>query len=74
MEKASALFAAHSSTKVPLIPALCQYFSISCYNRLTTMPTKTDNYKKTFTEDDAPGLDAINNREKEIYGAREPTT
>ncbi|MDA3614348.1 suppressor of fused domain protein [Polluticaenibacter yanchengensis] len=37
------------------------------------MPTKTDIYKKTFTEDDAPGLDAINNREKEIYGAQEPT-
>ncbi|MDE3256101.1 MAG: suppressor of fused domain protein [Bacteroidota bacterium] len=37
------------------------------------MPTKTDIYKQTFTEDDSPGLDAINKREKEIYGDQEPT-
>ena len=37
------------------------------------MPTKTEIYKQTFTEDDFPGLDAINQREKEIYGDQEPT-
>jgi len=37
------------------------------------MNTKKDFYRQTFTEDDAPGLDAINNKEKEIYGNAEPT-
>jgi hypothetical protein len=37
------------------------------------MPTKTEIYKQTFTDDDAPGLDAINKREKEIYGDQEAT-
>jgi hypothetical protein len=36
------------------------------------MPTKTEIYKQAFTEDDAPGLDAINKKEKEIYGEQEP--
>src|SRR5829696_7164925 len=36
------------------------------------MLTKTDIYKRTFTEDDSPGLDAIYRREKEIYGDQEP--
>lgn len=37
------------------------------------MLTKTDIYKGTFTGEDAPGLDAIKKREKEIYGSQEPT-
>ena len=37
------------------------------------MLTKIEIYKQTFTEDDAPGLDAINKREKEIYGHQEAT-
>jgi Suppressor of fused protein (SUFU) len=35
--------------------------------------TKTEFYKQSFSESDAPGLDAINKREKEIYGNQEPT-
>ncbi|HLP53248.1 MAG TPA: suppressor of fused domain protein [Chitinophagales bacterium] len=37
------------------------------------MYSKTDLYKKNFTKDDAPGLNAINEREKSIYGEQEPT-
>lgn len=37
------------------------------------MDTKTDIYKQTFSEEDAPGLDAINIKEKEIYGEQEQT-
>jgi hypothetical protein len=29
-------------------------------------------YKKQFSEDDMPGVDAINRKEKEIYGEQEP--
>ncbi len=36
------------------------------------MATKTEIYKKTFNENDFPGLDPINKREKEIYGSQEP--
>ncbi len=35
--------------------------------------TKTELYRKTFSENDFPGLDAIKKREKEIYGDQEPT-
>ncbi len=35
--------------------------------------TKTEIYKKTFTEDDWPGYDAISKKEKEIYENQEPT-
>jgi hypothetical protein len=37
------------------------------------MLSKTDLYKKTYKEDDWPGLDAINVKEKEVYGDLEPT-
>ena len=37
------------------------------------MSQKADTYKQNFTEDDMPGLLAINEREKEIYGDQEPT-
>lgn len=37
------------------------------------MPSKTDIYKQTYSEDDFPGLDAINQRQKEIYGNIEPS-
>ena len=37
------------------------------------MLSKTELYKKTYNEDSWPGLDAINKKEKEIYGNQEPT-
>ncbi len=36
------------------------------------MHTKTEIYKQTYSDEDALGLDAINRREKEIYGDQEP--
>ena len=46
--------------------------TLPCYNIPTIVQTKRDIYKEIFTEDDTPGLDAINKREKEIYGDQEP--
>jgi hypothetical protein len=37
------------------------------------MRSKTDTYKETYNEDDSPGLDPINLKEKELYGDQEPT-
>jgi len=37
------------------------------------MKSKVDIYKEKFNEDGAPGLDAINVKEKEIYGDQEAT-
>jgi hypothetical protein len=37
------------------------------------MKSKVDIYKEKFNEDSAPGLDAINVKEKEIYGDQEAT-
>jgi len=37
------------------------------------MPTKKETYKQIFAHEDAPGLDAIAKKEKEIYGSQEPT-
>lgn len=36
------------------------------------MLTKTEIYKQTFSEDNAPGLDAIDGRKRELYGDLEP--
>ena len=37
------------------------------------MPSKLETYKQTYTEESAPGLDAIQAKEKEIYGNQEAT-
>ena len=37
------------------------------------MRSKKSVYKRTYKDGDSPGLDAINSKEKEIYGNQEPT-
>ncbi|WP_448700894.1 suppressor of fused domain protein [Mucilaginibacter sp. AW1-3] len=37
------------------------------------MLSKKEIYKQQFTQEDFPGLEAINKRQKEIYGDQEPT-
>ncbi len=60
-------------TKLLLLIPILTLGLVTCNNQYTTMPTKTDIYKKAFKEDDFPGLDAINNREKEMYDLNEKT-
>jgi hypothetical protein len=36
------------------------------------MPSRKDHYRKTFSTDDSPGLDAITRKEREIYQDQEP--